>query len=240
MTWELPQLFLAQIIAHLISDFYLQNQKISDSKDKKGFRSGYLYLHGLITFAVAWALSWQLDFALYAGMITAAHITLDGLKPQYARNGFLKRYAFFLDQALHLSIILAVTWLYDFQNSGATICKFDDQILYIVFCYLLMVRPTNFVIQALITANQIEIPESNSGLLNAGRLIGSTERLLAITLVFNGAFSALGFIIAAKSILRFKDSNAKQAEYVLIGSLLSFSIAIFAGLGLEWFFGKTD
>jgi len=41
-------------------------------------------------------------------------------------------------------------------------------------------------------------------------------------------YEAVGLIIAAKSILRF---NATQkSEYVLVGTLLSFGIAVFAGI----------
>jgi hypothetical protein len=43
-------------------------------------------------------------------------------------------------------------------------------------------------------------------------------------------FDAVGFLIAAKSILRFKDDNTLKTEYVLIGTMLSFGIAIACGL----------
>jgi hypothetical protein len=51
-----------------------------------------------------------------------------------------------------------------------------------------------------------------------------------------GQYSAIGFLIAAKSIFRFsgKMENEKdrmQAEYILIGTLISFLFAILTGLG---------
>jgi len=63
---------------------------------------------------------------------------------------------------------------------------------------------------------------------SAGKLIGIVERLLAFVLVLFGQYSAVGLIIAAKSILRFR--NTKHSEYVLVGTLLSFGIAIFLAL----------
>ena len=46
--------------------------------------------------------------------------------------------------------------------------------------------------------------------------------------------AAIGFLIAAKSILRYGDKDSKgarkQTEYVLIGTLLSFTMAIIIGL----------
>ncbi len=65
---------------------------------------------------------------------------------------------------------------------------------------------------------------------NAGALIGLLERLLTIMFVILGEYGAIGFIIAAKSILRFKDTDTAKTEYVLAGTFLSFGIAIACGL----------
>ena len=48
-----------------------------------------------------------------------------------------------------------------------------------------------------------------------------------------GQFEAVGFLIAAKSILRFKDDNTIKSEYVLIGTMLSFEIAIALGISIN-------
>ena len=69
-----------------------------------------------------------------------------------------------------------------------------------------------------------KISEEKS-LPNAGKLIGIVERFLALALILSGEYGAVGLIIAAKSILRFND--AQKAEYVLVGTLLSFGIAVF-------------
>jgi hypothetical protein len=49
-----------------------------------------------------------------------------------------------------------------------------------------------------------------------------------------GYFDAIGFLLAAKSIFRFGDlkeaKDRKLTEYVLIGTLLSFGIALLIGL----------
>jgi len=54
------------------------------------------------------------------------------------------------------------------------------------------------------------------------------ERLIALGLVILGKFEAVGLIIAAKSILRLY--GTPKSEYVLVGTLLSFGIAFFAGI----------
>ncbi len=69
---------------------------------------------------------------------------------------------------------------------------------------------------------------------DAGALIGNLERLITIIFVIIGQYQAIGFIVAAKSILRFKDNTAKT-EYVLAGTFLSFGIAILLGLIISKF-----
>ena len=78
-------------------------------------------------------------------------------------------------------------------------------------------------------ANDI-LPMNENTLLKAGKIIGSLERVISFTLIAFNQFAAVGFIIATKSILRFRDLDTAKTEYVLIGSLLSFGIAILFGI----------
>jgi hypothetical protein len=65
---------------------------------------------------------------------------------------------------------------------------------------------------------------------NRGRLIGSIERLLLAGMVAAGSYAALGFLVAAKGLVRSKDLERHAfAEYFLIGTLSSTAIAIVAG-----------
>ena len=81
-------------------------------------------------------------------------------------------------------------------------------------------------------ANDI-FPMNENTLLKAGRIIGSLERAISFILIAFNQFAAVGFIIAAKSILRFRDLDTAKTEYVLIGSLLSFGIAILFGIAYQ-------
>ena len=59
------------------------------------------------------------------------------------------------------------------------------------------------------------------------------ERLILITLVVADAISAIGFVLAAKSLARYQELNNREfAEYYLVGTLTSFTLALFAGLWL--------
>jgi hypothetical protein len=65
---------------------------------------------------------------------------------------------------------------------------------------------------------------------NRGRLIGSIERLLLAGMVAAGSYAALGFLVAAKGLVRSKDLERHEfAEYFLIGTLASTALAVIAG-----------
>lgn len=69
----------------------------------------------------------------------------------------------------------------------------------------------------------------------AGRFIGMVERTLMYALVLGGGLSAVGFVLAAKSIARYKELEDRAfAEYYLIGTLASTAIALCAGLAVDW------
>ncbi|WML48258.1 DUF3307 domain-containing protein [Neobacillus sp. PS3-34] len=72
--------------------------------------------------------------------------------------------------------------------------------------------------------------------LSRGKLIGYIERLLVLILTFYSAYPAIGFIVAAKSIARFKQMDDRDwAEYFLLGTLSSMFLGITLGIVLREF-----
>ncbi|AOV07735.1 DUF3307 domain-containing protein [Sporosarcina ureilytica] len=68
-------------------------------------------------------------------------------------------------------------------------------------------------------------------LRSRGKLIGYLERLLIIVLTVIGAYPSIAFIIAAKSIARFKQLDDRNwAEYFLLGTLSSIFLGLVLGL----------
>ena len=76
--------------------------------------------------------------------------------------------------------------------------------------------------------------ESNESLKDAGKYIGILERILVFVFIITDHWEAVCFLITAKSVFRFGDlkesKNRKLTEYILIGTLISFGIAILTGL----------
>lgn len=67
-----------------------------------------------------------------------------------------------------------------------------------------------------------------------GRAIGALERALALTLVLLGQYGALGLVVAAKSVARFKALDDRDfAEYFLIGTLASLLLALAGGVAVR-------
>ena len=101
---------------------------------------------------------------------------------------------------------------------------------------MLLTKPTSIFIKTVIS---IWVPESHNShndnsLVAAGNYIGILERLFVFGFILTGHFEAIGFLLGAKSIFRFGDlkeaKDRKLTEYVLIGTLISFGVAILTGL----------
>jgi hypothetical protein len=64
---------------------------------------------------------------------------------------------------------------------------------------------------------------------HAGRWIGYLERVMILTFVLLGEFTAIGFLVTAKSSLRFEATRV-EGEYILLGTLYSFAAAVVTGV----------
>lgn len=99
--------------------------------------------------------------------------------------------------------------------------------------YILSLLVSGFVGMAFVKLilHFLPISEGQEGLSHGGAIIGFFERIIVTTLVFMGEYSAIAFVLTAKSIARFNRLKDKKfAEYYLIGSLASMTFAIFLGL----------
>ncbi|HYG40646.1 MAG TPA: DUF3307 domain-containing protein [Cytophagales bacterium] len=230
-------ILLKLIIAHIITDFVAQPNKWVKDKKEKRYKSIYLYLHVMLTGAVTYFIlgdpyQWQVPL-----FIAITHFIIDLWKLHKEDNLIY----FLVDQIFHL-IVLGIAWLYLSKGFEEVMPVFfevlnNESTLSLIIAYLIIIWPAGYVIGKATVKWRIEIealtPERDS-LNEAGKWIGIFERLLVMTFVLTDQFSAIGFLIAAKSILRFGDKSSaiqrKQTEYVLVGTLMSFTFAIFLGI----------
>ncbi len=229
-------IFLRILAAHILADFFMQRTKwIAGKQD--GARSVYLYYHiavvGVLTYLFLgdWN-QWQLPLFI---MIT--HYLIDVWK---STVGDTTKY-FVIDQMLHV-LMLIIGWAWYVGLGFEVIHGFwtgmnNTTFWIILSSYLIVLRPVGFFIEKLTTRWSDELnnlPKNFEGLNDAGTWIGYLERFIILTFILVGQYSAIGFLIAAKSIFRFNrkddERHRKHTEYILIGTLLSFTLAILAGI----------
>lgn len=235
---EFYQLLLLQLIAHVLADFIFQSDKWSRHKRRYGFRSRILYWHVLIVFSFSFILSFNLCFFLFALISSSVHLLLDGFKVKLSdikvcKKHPLRKAMFFLDQSIHVVIICLTVFAFNRMidyNPLLNIPVTNSQLI-VILGFLLCLKPSNIFIREIFSIYNIKI-ESNKteDLLNAGKLIGNIERMLTLAFLLAGQYEAIGFLLAGKSILRYEGKKTSKTEYVLIGTLLSFGVAIAIGL----------
>jgi len=229
-------ILLQLLLAHIITDFVLQPTKWVNHKRKHKGKSKFLYLHAFIAGFLTLLFLARLEWWYIAVFVSITHFFIDFWKLQFKTDN-LKM--FVMDQMLHLFVIL-LAWL--FLTSGFDrIIPFisslftSEVFLALLIGYLFIIFPTGFLIGKATKRWQNEVQDDlkKNSLDAAGRYIGIFERILVLTFILTTNFSAIGFLIAAKSILRFSDKSEtgarKQTEYVLIGTLMSFTITILTG-----------
>jgi hypothetical protein len=88
------------------------------------------------------------------------------------------------------------------------------------------------------TDAQDAVPLAVEPALKGGRLIGPLERVIVLALMLAGAYTLVAAVFAAKGIVRFPeisrdDGSGSRAEYFLVGSMVSWGLAL-AGALLVW------
>lgn len=103
----------------------------------------------------------------------------------------------------------------------------------IVVAVILVTKFSSIIISYIIKPFQAKIfkgENNNKDEINTGRVIGYLERIIILVLFLADLPAVVGFLITAKSILRYAEIKNEidkvMVEYVLIGTLLSFTIGI--------------
>ncbi len=240
------QVLLALVVAHLVGDFVVQRKAVIDGK--RAGRPAALIEHGAwhaaclviawLLFAPAGIATWQVASAF--GGIVLLHLLTDLAKYRLPLDRPL--IVFWLDQAAHLLVLgLAAWWLTgrpDWWQAGVAAWQsVATGIGWLLVSYLVVVVVFGWVNRLALQSLLPEPDEAEVGLERAGLYIGWLERFLMFSAVLVGAWSVLGLVLAAKSVFRFDSirNRREHAEYFVIGTLLSVSEVVAAGLALRSF-----
>ena len=222
---------VALAFGHSVADFLMQTDEMVRHKA----RPHVLLLHVCIVTAVSWAaLGLPLEPLLLL-LIAVSHFAIDWLKLRHGSGSFGP---FVADQAAHLFVIvLAATlfpgaWSHGLWANAPAPFALLPQAMALGAGFIFAVWGGDYATRALMSDLPTPDPES---LPKGGRLIGRLERAMIMMLVVAGQPDGIGFLIAAKSLLRFndlaQDKDRRISEYVIIGTLASFAwgfVAAFA------------
>jgi hypothetical protein len=243
---EFSILLVALIIGHLLADFYWQPMSWVNDRNTRHFKAKKLYYHVLvhgITSAIVVAL-WEYSFGwqqlssvlLATSIIMISHYFIDIAK-SYSNKGVVP---FLLDQIAHITVLIVISiWLTDNQQftNNFMALLFNEKVLWVITGYLIILSPSAVFIRMMLERLTNHF-SSDGSLPLAGQSIGMLERVLMLTFILLDQFAGLGFLIAAKSVFRFGDLSASKdkqlTEYVMLGTLLSVSVTLFVGLGINY------
>lgn len=233
-------LLLRLLVAHILADFILQPHTWAKNKEKNGLRSWHLYAHILIVAIVTFILTWNLSMWPIVLFIVLSHFVIDATKAMFTYTGIG---IFFVDQGLHL-IVIILAWLHftnQFEIFTVLTVSFAHKPMTwaILLACIVQTQPASVLI-ARITERwheQLSTDGNYESLKDAGKFIGMLERLLILAAILSNRWELIGFLLGAKSVFRFQDlrnpEDRKTTEYIIIGTLLSFFIAIFTGVLLN-------
>lgn len=224
------ELFLCLFLAHLVADFMLQTSNSCKDKVDRHWRSPSLFVHAAFVFALSWLVTFDPGFWWCALLIGAAHYCID-LWKSYRPESVTW---FSLDQVLHLAVIAGAAFWWNRMHAWQVPFGIDIRIIAAIAAAIVCWKPANLFIKLMLRYYSVNVPEEKGSGFNAGALIGTVERWLILVFVCLQRYEALGLLIAAKSIIRFGDSQTNKSEYVLAGTLLSIFIAVVCGLLLWW------
>ncbi len=251
------QLLVVLVTAHFLGDFIFQSD--ADASAKR--RSLILLKHAFIVAASSYILCgiwhlWQIPLAIFL-----THGLTDYMKASLKKESV---YSFIVDQAVHLAIISAIVILIARMKilSTSESSTFWVELLgngflkYLVLTsgLIVAVKAGGILIGLTVKPFTDQLQKngeetinkgvtSTRGFENGGKVIGWLERSLIFLFILTGQPEAIGFLIAAKSILRFGETkdreNRMEAEYIIIGTLMSFGYGIFIAYVTQFLLEKV-
>lgn len=234
MNISLTQILLPLLAAHFLGDFIFQTDKDVQNKKKYLVFTKHIFVVAIFSYLLVGI--WNCyEIPL---VILISHLIIDLIKKS-SRNDTLV--LFTLDQLAHYLVIVLLSFymMNKIENTHLSLYWNDLfgndylKLLTIIISSIMITKFSSIIITYIIRPFQMKIfkvENDNQQGIKTGRIIGYLERIIILILFLADLPTIVGFLITAKSILRYgeiKNNEDKMVvEYVLIGTLLSFSIGI--------------
>lgn len=241
------------LISHILADFYFQTNQIVKGK-YKGVR--WIFIHCMIHFGVMLIVTGSvIDSGEYRRLLFACvsicvvHGVIDSIKCKILKRDQNSKYRpmlFLLDQALHVITILIGSTVFDLkldENNGILQSVFSfaltQEVLVILLAVLICWRPASYFVAEVFSVVSRKSQNGDStedNEIRIGSWIGILEREIILLLGLMHQFGAIGLVLAAKSLARYKQLEDKEfAERYLVGTLISTLVAILAVVMCQYF-----
>ncbi|MBC8416616.1 MAG: DUF3307 domain-containing protein [Candidatus Cloacimonetes bacterium] len=225
MLWKL-------LLAHVITDFVLQSKKMVENKAT--IITNLKHCVVLFVFSTIFLINvLDIQIILMLLIISVTHGIIDFLKVKLEKNNQNSKWMYFsIDQLLHLLIIMLAIFIFK-NNIWITYQVKIFSIIHAVkwfkiatFFFIITFGGSYFVslICKSFTEEFGEMAKNvSNSLVNAGKYIGILERIIISASIIAGRYELIGFLIAAKSIIRHHETGNKAfTEYFLVGTFTSF------------------
>lgn len=239
-------LLLKLVTAHLLGDFLFQTARMASDKRRASVFLRHLAVHGVLLVAVG--LSERGGFTLWLGLLLvfAAHGAIDAWSRLRARSLTV----LVADQALHLASFVAAVAIARPEELESALWRIrvalgDPSVYWLAAGFVTAVWAGAIVVgrwvEPFATVLEADSGDPRPGLRRAGRAIGLFERALIFVAILVRVESLVGFVIAAKALLRLPEARESSqralAEYYLVGSLASAAWAVIVALVVRWTIG---
>ena len=234
------------ILGHIIGDFYVQTDNIAE---KKKISIKYMLLHclvysiilGIVFFIITKMIIETIGIII---IVLLTHFVIDIFKRKFDRKNRYEYMNFIADQAAHIIILFCIFFIVKNNLCIQPCCDYIINELKMGDCirigsaFLICWKPASIFISLVFKVIPQTIDKADATIksesvskkesVRIGSLIGILEREIMLLLGLMGQFGAIGFVLTAKSLARFKQlENKAFAEKYLVGTLLSSLIAIF-------------
>lgn len=234
------------LLGHIIGDFYVQTDKLAEKK-KNSMK--YMLMHCFIytiTVGIGFHILSRgiLETLIISSFTFLSHLIMDLIKRKRDKKDAKYEYINFLvDQAIHIMALYLILYIVkqqfgfhrscDLMINNWNIKTFIVVISAVLVCWkpaaIFVSLVFKIIPETIEQADQTKKVCQNIGTegTKIGSWIGILEREIILILGLMGQFGAIGFVLTAKSLARFKQlENQSFAEKYLVGTLLSALIAI--------------
>jgi nitrate reductase NapE component len=221
------------IVGHFVSDFLFQTDLIARKKKESII---WLILHCLIHPLVAIGLFLLFDYGLNVWILSAIfiqHFLIDALLITVKKRNASAYLVFIVDQMAHILVLFLIALLN--QDSSYTHPLFL-KILLVSTGFIGVTKFSGILMDKFtrqLTAKNQDLEKAlENDLISGGKYIGVLERLIIYVLILVNQPLGVGFLLTIKSWLRLKSGSNidKRIEYILIGTLFSFFLAVIFGI----------